>query len=156
VLAGGVDRIWLDRKVRANLDRSVPQIGAPAAWSSGYDGTGVTVAVLDTGIDAGHPDLTGTLAEAKNFTPNPDTGDHFGHGTHVAPRLDGVTVWASYDDGGSWREVTVSDDGGGRYAVQLQHPPLDRTTGYVSLRVRATDRDGGAIEQTVMRAFGLK
>jgi hypothetical protein len=72
------------------------------------------------------------------------------------PRLDGVTVWASYDDSGSWREVTVSDDGGGRYAVQLQHPPLDRTTGYVSLRVRATDRDGGAIEQTVMRAFGLK
>jgi subtilisin family serine protease len=84
VLAGGVDRIWLDRKVRANLDRSVPQIGAPAAWSSGYDGTGVTVAVLDTGIDAGHPDLTGTLAEAKNFTPNPDTVDHFGHGTQVA------------------------------------------------------------------------
>jgi len=30
------------------------------------------------------------------------------------------------------------------------------TTGYVSLRVRATDRDGGAIEQTVMRASGLK
>ncbi len=33
---------------------------ASAAWSRGYDGTGVTVAVLDDGIDIAHPDLMGT------------------------------------------------------------------------------------------------
>ncbi len=84
VLAGGADRIWLDRKIEADLDRSVPQVGAPAAWQAGYDGTGVTVAVLDTGIDANHPDVAGTLDETKNFTPSADAVDRFGHGTHVA------------------------------------------------------------------------
>jgi subtilisin family serine protease len=84
LLASGIDRVRLDRKVRANLDRSVPQIGAPAAWRAGYDGTGVSVAVLDTGVDTTHPDLAGVITETRNFTPSPDTVDHFGHGTHVS------------------------------------------------------------------------
>ena len=36
------------------LGASVPLIGAPAAWAAGYDGTGVKVAVIDTGIDYTH------------------------------------------------------------------------------------------------------
>ncbi|MGP4044124.1 S8 family serine peptidase [Streptomyces sp. 2A115] len=82
--AAGIARIWLDGVRRASLDKSVPQIGAPKAWASGYDGKGVKIAVLDTGVDASHPDLKDQVIAAKNFTPSPDAADRFGHGTHVA------------------------------------------------------------------------
>jgi subtilisin family serine protease len=87
--ASGVDRIWLDGQRHAVLDRSVPQIGAPEAWRAGYDGTGVTVAVLDTGIDSNHPDLKGRIAAERNFTADPDAVDRHGHGTHVASTVAG-------------------------------------------------------------------
>ncbi|NMO50769.1 S8 family serine peptidase [Actinoplanes sp. TBRC 11911] len=77
-------KIWLDGKVTAALDGSAEQIGAPAAWQAGLDGTGVTVAVLDTGIDATHPDVAGKIVGEKDFSDSPDIADHVGHGTHVA------------------------------------------------------------------------
>jgi subtilisin family serine protease len=89
-LAGGLGRVWLDGPVRAALDQSVPQIGAPAAWEGGHTGAGATVAVLDTGIDATHLDLAGAVAEAVDFTGSPTgTRDVVGHGTHVASIVTG-------------------------------------------------------------------
>ncbi|MDG4806084.1 S8 family serine peptidase [Micromonospora sp. WMMD1120] len=87
--AGGVERIWLDGRRRVTLDHSVPQIGAPAAWAAGFTGKGVSVAVLDTGVDATHPDLVGKVAEARNFTEVTDGRDTVGHGTHVASTIAG-------------------------------------------------------------------
>lgn len=87
--APGVKRIWLDGRRQAVLDRSVPQIGAPAAWQAGYDGTGVTVAVLDTGVDATHPDLADRIVAERNFSDDPDAVDRNGHGTHVASTVAG-------------------------------------------------------------------
>ena len=70
--SGNIERISLDRKVRVSLDRSVPQIGAPEAWAAGYDGTGTTVAVLDTGFDPTHPDLAGRVSRGgQDFTDQP-------------------------------------------------------------------------------------
>ncbi|WP_198663359.1 S8 family serine peptidase [Jiangella endophytica] len=89
-LSGGIEKLWLDTRVEATLDRSVAQIGAPAAWESGLDGTGVTVAVLDTGVDAEHPDLAGQVAAAADFSGSPSTADRFGHGTHVAATIAGT------------------------------------------------------------------
>ncbi|WP_393073146.1 S8 family serine peptidase [Streptomyces sp. LN704] len=81
----GVKKVWLNGLAHVDLEQSVPQIGAPVAWERGYDGTGVTVAVLDTGIDATHPDVSASIAGQVDFTGSP-TGakDGHGHGTHVA------------------------------------------------------------------------
>ncbi|MET7971385.1 S8 family serine peptidase [Micromonospora sp. NPDC005305] len=88
-LGGGIARIWLDGRVHPALEHSVPQIGAPAAWAAGRDGTGVRVAVLDTGVDATHPDLAGRIVEAQDFTGSGSARDGHGHGTHVASTIAG-------------------------------------------------------------------
>ncbi|MEU4392953.1 S8 family serine peptidase [Kribbella sp. NPDC023855] len=84
-------KIWLDGKLRTTLDHSVPQIGAPAAWQSGYTGKGVKIAVLDSGIDSTHPDLAGQVTASANFTDEP-LDDAAGHGTHVASTIAGKGV----------------------------------------------------------------
>ncbi|MGW3786094.1 S8 family peptidase [Micromonospora chokoriensis] len=100
-LATGVTHIWLDGKRKVSLDRSVPQIGAPTAWQAGFDGTGVTVGVLDTGIDADHPDFAGHLTEVRDFTGGNDPSDAVGHGTHVASTI----VGSGAASGGRYRGV---------------------------------------------------
>ncbi|MER6153341.1 S8 family peptidase [Streptomyces hirsutus] len=82
--ASGIAHVWLDGVREAALDKSVAQIGTPKAWAAGYDGKGVKIAVLDTGVDATHPDLKGQVTASKNFTDSSNTGDKVGHGTHVA------------------------------------------------------------------------
>jgi subtilisin family serine protease len=94
--AAGVRHIWLDRTMHVQaLDHNLDQIGAPAAWKAGATGKGVKVAVLDTGVDATHPDLKGRIAEQKNFSESPDTVDHYGHGTHVAATIAGTGAAAN-------------------------------------------------------------
>ncbi|NUT18683.1 MAG: S8 family serine peptidase [Hamadaea sp.] len=90
VLKGGLAKVWLDGRVQADLKESVPQIGAPTAWAAGYDGKGVKVAVLDTGVDVTHPDLAGQIDEKVSFVPGEDTSDVNGHGTHVVSTIVGT------------------------------------------------------------------
>ena len=89
-LQSGAAKVWLDGKVRADLEQSVPLVGAPEAWAAGYDGRDVKVAVLDSGYDPNHPDLAGTVAESKPFDGTTDATDHHGHGTHVAATVAGT------------------------------------------------------------------
>jgi subtilisin family serine protease len=104
-LAGG--KIWLDGVRESTLDVSVPMIGTPAAWAAGYDGTGVTVAVLDTGIDDTHPDLAGSVVARRNFVPEMETGlDLNGHGTHVASTVAG----SGAASGGRYKGVAPGSD----------------------------------------------
>lgn len=66
-----------------NMDR----IQMPATWNS-YSGKSIKVGVMDTGIDAKHPDLKNNVVTSLGWNcarkSNTDTLDYAGHGTHVA------------------------------------------------------------------------
>lgn len=62
----------------------LPKIQAPSAWDSSL-GTGVTIAILDSGVDGTHPDLAAKMVPGWNFyDKNANTADVYGHGTKVA------------------------------------------------------------------------
>ncbi|WP_329326324.1 S8 family serine peptidase [Streptomyces sp. NBC_01689] len=89
-LKAGIAKVWLDGRVKADLADSTRQIGAPQVWASGNTGKGVDVAVLDTGVDADHPDLSGQVAASEDFVPGESVVDRNGHGTHVASTIAGT------------------------------------------------------------------
>ena len=66
-------------------------IRAIKADTSPFDGTGINVAVLDTGIDANHPAFQGVTLVQQDFTGEGD-GDLQGHGTHCAGTIFGRDV----------------------------------------------------------------
>jgi len=60
------------------------KMGTPIAWDT-TKGAGVTVAILDSGVDGTHPDLAGKLVPGWNLVDNnSNTSDVYGHGTMVA------------------------------------------------------------------------
>ncbi|WP_406506462.1 S8 family serine peptidase [Streptomyces sp. NBC_01602] len=90
-LAGGIAKVWLDGKVKADLADSTAQIGAQQVWAEGNTAKGVKVAVLDTGVDTEHPDLIGQIDASTSFVPyEEDIADFNGHGTHVASTIAGT------------------------------------------------------------------
>ncbi|MEV6107735.1 S8 family serine peptidase [Streptomyces sp. NPDC051940] len=102
-----VRKVWLDAKVTASLDVSVPHIGAPEAWDEGYDGKGVKVAVLDTGIDLTHPDVAARVVATRSFVPGVESAkDGHGHGTHVASTIAG----SGAASGGRYKGVAPQAD----------------------------------------------
>lgn len=70
------------------VPKGVEMIQAPSIWSKSK-GTGVKIAILDTGCDLDHPDLKDRIIGGKNFTDDDNSNqekfeDYNGHGTHVA------------------------------------------------------------------------
>jgi subtilisin family serine protease len=73
----------------AGTDWGVEAVGAK---TSPFDGTGVIVCVLDTGIDKAHPAFAGVTLVERNFTSDPNGSDTHGHGTHCAGTIFGRDV----------------------------------------------------------------
>ena len=63
----------------------LPRILAPEAWDTTQGGPAAVIAILDSGIDATHPDFAGKLVPGYNtYSGNTTTTDQYGHGTEVA------------------------------------------------------------------------
>ncbi len=98
--------LWHDEKNEIYLDESVAltkadQVVQGSGLKTPYTGAGIGVAVIDTGVDALHPDLpAGTKLEAYALAGNPfdsepmtflsATADTYGHGTHVSSTIGGL------------------------------------------------------------------
>jgi serine protease AprX len=129
--------VSVDRPVMGTMERTAASIGADSIRTSlGYDGAGIGVAIIDSGIARWHDDLTDVSRAAQrvvrfvDFVNDVDTPyDDYGHGTHVA----GIVAGNGYDSGGA--RVGIAP---GAHLVVLK--ALDATgTGYISDVIAAID-----------------
>jgi serine protease AprX len=84
-----VERLSSDLTVKKTDEFTVGHSGANVAWSYGFKGTGVGVAVLDSGVAPFHPDLLDSsyksrIVSSPDFAGEDKFGDPCGHGSHVA------------------------------------------------------------------------
>jgi len=171
-----VQAVEPDYAVQADLQDSVPLIGAPSVWAMS-DGTGrpvtgqgVRVAVLDTGIDYTHPDLGGCLGPTCKViggydlvNNDNDPMDDNGHGTHVAGivaangTLKGVAPGASLmafkaldDRGSGWNSTIIA--GLERAADPDSNPTTDDGAQVINLSLGGAGTPDGPMSQAVDHA----
>ncbi|MHA1835848.1 MAG: S8 family peptidase, partial [Candidatus Odinarchaeia archaeon] len=95
---GFIDKIYLDKEYRlekpvnSSIEASLASIyssnhdaiATNPLYNLGYEGSGIKIAILDSGIDSSHPDFNNRIIAERSFVDGEDTSDLNGHGTHVA------------------------------------------------------------------------
>src|SRR5260221_961252 len=128
----GVNGVSLDRRVQGTMERTGATIGATWVQESlGLDGTGVGIAVIDSGVANWHDDIGSSrvtrFVDFVNFQAA--AYDDYGHGTHVA----GIIAGDGHDSGGRRRGVAPG-------ATLLVEKVLDASgQGYISNVIAAID-----------------
>ena len=132
--------VTIDHPMKELDDITDVATGMPSAWNAGFDGAGVGVAVIDSGINDSHPDLLDSteshsrVVYHQDFTGTATTNssgaqyDLYGHGTHVA----GIIGGNGYLSGGNYTGVAPN--------VRL-------------VDLRALDANGSGTDSTVIAAI---
>lgn len=115
---GVVKPLKSDAQATGSLTWGVEAVGAE---SSPFDGSGLTVAVLDTGIDAGHEAFSSVTITQKDFTGE-GNGDSDGHGTHCAGtffggEVDGLRIGVAPGVDAALIGKVIGKDGGNTQSI---------------------------------------
>ena len=128
----GISSVSLDRRVQGTLERTGGTIGSTWVRANlGFDGTGVGVAIIDSGVANFHDDLApGRVARFVDFVNFQSAAyDDYGHGTHVA----GIIAGDGHDSEGKRRGIAPG-------AHLLVEKVLDASgQGYISTVIAAID-----------------
>ncbi|KOV67878.1 S8 family serine peptidase [Streptomyces sp. MMG1121] len=148
----GVAKVWLDGRVKADMAESNAQIGTQTAWDAGLTGKGVTVAVLDTGVDLSHPDLKDRVTTTKSFIDGQEVADRNGHGTHVTSTVGGSGAASDGKEKGVAPDATLavgkvlSDQGSGsesQIIAGMEWAARDVHARIVSMSLGSTEASDG-------------
>ncbi len=103
--------VSVDHPLKGMDDFTDAAINASVAWNAGYNGTGIGVAVIDSGINPNHIDIWDRVLYHQDFTGANEYNssgsliyDTYGHGTHVA----GIIAGSGYMSGGQYAGVATN------------------------------------------------
>lgn len=104
------------------IPSGIAQIKAPAAWDASR-GKAIRVAVLDTGIDGRHPDLSANFRGGVSFVPGETAADGNSHGTHcagtIAASINGSGVVGVAPAASLYAVKVLSNSGSGQWSYLI-------------------------------------
>lgn len=139
------------------VDWGIGRVGADKVWESG-SGNGITVAIVDTGIQISHPDLSSNVTPGYDFVNNDTSAvDDNGHGTHVAgivaSAMNGVgNVGSSYS--ASLMPIKVLNESGYGYLSDVAkgiYYAADNGARIINMSL-GTDYDSDTLKEAVQYA----
>jgi len=136
-----VDQVDLDPSATSHMAEAVPMVHADEVQAMGVTGRGVTVAVLDTGIDTDHPDFAGRIVDQACFCVSA-AGNCCPGG-----RAEATGPGSAEDDNGHGTNVAGVVAGGGRVAPRGFAPEA------TIVAIKVLDAGGGGSSSSILSAL---